>query len=88
MKINIVNKEKILKDEFINKIEKIEKDIYGSEDYGDFTEYYNEEGAVILVTTIKDNNTISFDFLDGSPAYIFKEQDTKEQLNTLSKIGG
>lgn len=64
--------------EFITKINEVYDKCNGSEQYGDTTEFYDEDGVVLMtVTEDLSTNKLTFSFSDNNENYIFDE-DTAE----------
>lgn len=58
--------------DFIERLENARSNSTGYEQYADFTEFYDEDGAVLLIIEDKDN-TLSFNF--GDVAFEYKDSD-------------
>lgn len=59
--------------DFIEKISQVNKNCIGNETAGNFVEFYDEDG-VILMSCEKENNKLIFTFQDGS-VYEYADKD-------------
>ena len=76
-----------LQNQFIKRVSEIKKDIYGSEKFGNETEYYSDEGAVLFTSTSKNNDqSILFNFFDE--AFEFEIEDNLNIKEISENISG
>lgn len=61
-----------LENSFITQINKVYNMCVGSDTYGSTTEFYDEDG-VILMTATEENNKIIFKFTEDSEIYEYEE---------------
>lgn len=63
-----------LENNFIEQINRVYNMCIGCDTYGSTTEFYDEDG-VILMTATKENNKIIFKFTEDSEIYEYEELD-------------
>lgn len=71
-----------LQKEFLSKLTKLEKNILGYESYGDFSEFYDEDGVVLLGVypdKKKDENLV-FKFMEDESEYSLKIEDSRFRI--------
>lgn len=52
-------------DQFNKLYMEVYKKVVSAQEYGDWAEYYDEDGLVIMTTQMMEDGTLSFDFGDG-----------------------
>ena len=52
--------------EFRDKVKNVYEKVAFAEGFGSWTEFYDEDGLVIMTTDVQEDGTIVFDFGDGS----------------------
>lgn len=69
-----ITKEKITsaQKDFIQKIKNVYLNCNGYETFGNFTEFYDEDGCVLMTATQSASNTINFSF-DNNESYRFQQ---------------
>lgn len=61
--------------EFVEKIQKIYDECSGYEVFGDVTEFYDEDGVVLMTATEnqEEQGTITFSFTENGESFVYKE---------------
>lgn len=75
--------DKKLEKDFIEKINKVYDKCEGNESYGNVTEFYDEDGVVLMTAEDKDDKTIIFTFTDDESIYEYKISDKNEDVENL-----
>lgn len=68
---------KKIENDFINKINEIYNKCSGHETYGSTTEFYDEDGVVLMTATEEDGKII-FAFTEDSECFEYQEVDDEE----------
>lgn len=61
--------------EFLEKINSVIKNIVGKESYGGFTEFYDEDGVVLMRAEESDDGLINFSFSGDTEIFSYEEVD-------------
>ena len=61
--------------EFIEKIKKIYEECSGAESFGNTTEFYDEDGVVLMTASegVEEQGTITFFFTETGESFLYKE---------------
>lgn len=73
------NEEVKLQRDFLECVKDVEKQFQGHETYGDFTEFYDEDGVVLLTISEKEENqdALLFYFTTNDQSYLLKNSEIK-----------
>lgn len=63
---------------FIEKINRVYDQCSGYETYGSTTEFYDEDGVVLMTATEDEGNKIIFTFTEDSESYAYEEVESDE----------
>lgn len=76
---NNSNEVSVLKD-FLNKLDEVYKNSVGTEDYGECTEFFDEDGCVLMVMRVVSKNKIEFHFdgENGNDSFVYETEDNME----------
>lgn len=58
---------------FIQRINDVYEKCSGFETYGSTTEFYDEDGVVLMTATEEDSNKIAFVFVEDAETYVYEE---------------
>lgn len=69
--------------DFLTRIDEVYKNAVGTEDYGEYTEFFDEDGCVIMrMRTISENKTeFSFDGEGGNESYLYETDENHLENN-------
>lgn len=78
-----IKNEKELQEEFLNEIRRVEKEVVGHESYADFTEFYDESGVVLLITSAdtQKEGAIVFKFTETNNEYSISEGNIEKEIS-------
>lgn len=79
----ITNKTELQKD-FLNKVKNVYNECIGFQDFGSSTEFFDESGVILMVTTQKEDGSIEFDF--GDKKFDYKEKNKSQNQNTNKNL--
>lgn len=71
--------DEMLENEFIKKVNDVYKQCVNNETYGETTEFFDEDGVVLMTATAVDGHKIVFSFSDSeAEQYCYEEKNIEE----------
>lgn len=68
------------KQQFIEDMSKAKRYIVGNETYGDLTEFYDEDGCIVLTVCVNaEKNTLIFNFILSGNTYEYEEKEIERE---------
>lgn len=68
-----MEKRNVLENEFIERINEVYDKCTGFETYGNTTEFFDEDGVVLMTAEKEENKKIIFTFTEDSQSYEYEE---------------
>ena len=84
LKLNVQKKDMLGADEheFIKKVNEVYKECIGYESYAETTEFYDEDGVVLMTATQISANKIEFAFSDDGETFEYETVKQNDQETT------
>ena len=70
-----INKNEKIQDDFLKKVLYVQNNCIGSESFGDTTEFYDEDGIVLMTVDQSNSNKMVFSFDYGEEVYEFEKNN-------------